>query len=147
MQDIPVDERPEITRNGAVDSDEIEALRTDVGWEQTGGTYEQILERLYSHYTARISDKSLVGYVSVISDGVADAFIVDLMVHPNHQGKGLGRRLVKRVVADAKRAGIQCVQVTFEERLAPFYSRSGFHIFGGGIIDFHDPDRKEEFDE
>ncbi len=78
----------------------------------------------------------LVGYVSVLSDGIADAFLLDLMVHPDHQGTGLGSHLVKRVVRDMERAGVRCIQVTFNDHLEPFYARCGFHIFKGGIIDF-----------
>jgi len=72
----------------------------------------------------------------VLSDGVADAFLLDLMIHPEHQGTGLGKQLVRRAVIDMKQAGIQCVQVTFNDHLEPFYTKCGFHIFKGGIIDF-----------
>ena len=58
------------------------------------------------------------------------------MVHPRYQRAGIGRRLVKQAIGDVKQAGIRCVQVTFDDRLEPFYARCGFHIFKGGIIDF-----------
>ena len=128
--------RPSIVRDGPVVPKEIEELRVAVGWDRSEGTYADVLRRHYAYYTARADDGSLVGYVSVLSDGIADAFLLDLMVHPEHQGSGLGSCLVGRAVGDMKRAGVQCVQVTFEDHLEPFYAQCGFHIFKGGIIDF-----------
>ena len=128
--------KPEIIRDGPVAPEEIEDLRAAVGWDRSEGTYEHVLQRHYAYYTARVDDSRLVGYVSVLSDGVADAFLLDLMIHPEHQKAGLGSRLVKRAVTDMKQAGVQCVQVTFNDHLEPFYAQCGFHIFKGGIIDF-----------
>ncbi len=127
---------PEITRDGRVDPKEIEDLRAAVGWDRCEGTYSSILKRHYAYYTVRAEDGRLIGYMSVLSDGVSDAFLLDLIVHPSFQGKDIGMRLVKRGIQDMKDAGVRCVQVTFDENLKGFYERCGFHIFGGGIVDF-----------
>ncbi len=128
--------KPEILRNGPVNSKEICALRTAVGWDAADGTYDDILKKLYAYYTVRNDGSELIGYVSVLSDGIADAFLIDLMVHPEHQESGLGIRIVRKAASDVKQAGIQCIQVTFDDSLEPFYRKCGFHIFRGGIIDF-----------
>jgi hypothetical protein len=39
-----------------------------------------------------------------------------------------------------KDAGVRCIQVTFNENMREFYAKCGFHIFGGGIIDFKNMD-------
>ena len=136
---------PDINRDGPVEPDEIEDLRASVGWERTDGTYTEVLRHHFTHYTVRNDNGDLIGYLSVLSDGIADAFLLDLMVHPQHQKCGLGTHLVMRAVADMQAAGIQCVQVTFDENLAPFYAQCGFHIFGGGIIDFKNMEEKPHF--
>ncbi|MBT4819736.1 MAG: GNAT family N-acetyltransferase [Lentisphaerae bacterium] len=125
-----------IITNGPVTPTEIEELRALVGWERCEGTYEQILKRHDAYYVARTEDGLLVGYASVLSDGIADAYLIDLMVHPQHQRAGLGSSLVKRAEEDVRKRGIQCLQVTFDRSLASFYAACGFHIFGGGVIDF-----------
>lgn len=135
---------PEIVRDGPVEPVEIEALRAAVGWDAGEGRYAEILKRHFTYYTVRAEDGRLIGYVSILSDGIADAFLLDLMVHPDFQGRQIGRRLVKRGIRDMKEAGIQCVQVTYDERLRGFYASCGFHLFGGGVIDFHTMDRKAE---
>jgi GNAT superfamily N-acetyltransferase len=126
----------EINRDGQVLPDEIADLRSTLGWHRTEGIYTKLLERHYAHYTVRGGDGSLIAYVSILSDGLADALLVDLMVHPDHQNCGVGTRLVRRAIADLRDDGIQCIQVTFNTNLTPFYAQCGFHIFGGGIIDF-----------
>ena len=125
-----------IHKNSRVKPEEIEDLREAVGWDRSAGIYEQVLQRHYAYYTAHSANGKLIGYVSVLSDGIADAFLLDLMIHPEHQRSGLGKQLVRRAVTDMEQAGIQCVQVTFNDHLEPFYAKCGFHIFRGGIIDF-----------
>ena len=127
---------PEITKNGQVDPKEIEALRDLVGWDRSEETYESILKEHFAYYTVRSDDSNLIGYMSVISDGINNAFLVDLMVHPEYQKAGLGISIVRTAIADLKQACIRCVQVTFDDDLKPFYKQCGFHIFSGGIIDF-----------
>jgi GNAT superfamily N-acetyltransferase len=136
--------RPDIIRDGPVDPREIEDLREAVGWDRCEGFYERVLRRHYAYYTARAGDAALSGYVSVLSDGIADAFLLDLMIHPKHQKAGLGSSLVRRAVADMKEAGVLSVQVTFTDHLEAFYAQCGFHIFKGGIIDFRNMTWDEE---
>ncbi|MBT3273953.1 MAG: GNAT family N-acetyltransferase [Spirochaetales bacterium] len=138
MSDHSVREVPKITRNGPIDAKELGELRIAVGWDRGDSTDEQILSRRFSYYTASTEDGALVGFISVMSDGISDALLVDMMVHPTHHHEKVGTRLIRRAVADVRDAGIQCVQITCEERLTPFYQQCGFHMCTGGIIDFND---------
>ena len=81
-----------------------------------------------------------MGYLSVMSDGIADAFLIDLMVAPAFQRQGLGKRLVDRAIQDIKKSGIPFIQVVFDSLLEDFYKNCGFHIVMGGIIDFEHMD-------
>ena len=128
--------KPEIIRNGQVAPKEIEDLRVAVGWDRSEGTHENILRKHFAYYTVRNDDFSLIGYLSILSDGISNAFLLDLMVHPEYQKTGLGIDLVRTAIKDIKQAGIQCIQVTFNDDLEHFYKKCGFHIFKGGIIDF-----------
>ena len=126
----------EVIRAAKVEPKEIEDLREIVGWDRSEGTYQEVLNRYFTYYIVRNRKDQLVGYMSILSDGISDAFLVDLVVHPEHQGKGLGTQIVKKALTDIKEAGIRCIQVTFSYDLEPFYKKCGFHIFKGGIIDF-----------
>lgn len=125
-----------IQRQGPVKPVEIEDLREAVGWDRCEGTYEKVLQQHYAYYTARDPDGRLIGYLSVLSDGIADAFLLDLMVHPLWRRRGIGRQLVQRAAEDVEAAGIRCLQVTFSPGLEGFYAACGFHLIKGGIIDF-----------
>lgn len=126
----------EIIRNGQVTPKEIEDLRALVGWDRSEGIYEKVLQEHFVYYTARNDDSNLIGYMSVLSDGICDAFLLDLMVHPENQKVGLGIQIVRTAITDIKQTGIRCVQVTFNDHLEYFYKQCGFHIFKGGMIDF-----------
>lgn len=125
----------EILHNGEVTDPELVELRKAVGWDYTPGEYDRILEGVYAYFTVR-DEGNLIGFVSVISDGVADAFLVDLMVHPSYQKWGIGTKLIKQAVRFIKANNIRCVQVTFNPETEGFYRKLGFHIFKAGIIDF-----------
>jgi GNAT superfamily N-acetyltransferase len=124
-----------IIKNGRVTDDEINGLRKAVKWEVLPGAYNKSLPKAYAYFTARDKGK-LVGYVSIISDGVSDAFLNDLMVHPAYQGKNIGYNLVQAAARLIKSKKIQCLQVTFNPWNEKFYRKCGFHIFKAGIMDF-----------
>jgi ribosomal protein S18 acetylase RimI-like enzyme len=124
----------QIKRGEVVKAKEIEDLRAAVGWERLPDKYDKILANSYTHFTMR-EDNELLGFVNVISDGIGDAFLVDLMVHPKVQRRGIGRALVDAAIDGLTRDGIKCIQVTFDPELESFYRACGFYIFRGGIID------------
>jgi len=127
----------EIQRNEAVVAKEIEELRVAVGWGRLENKYDRILANSYAHFTLR-ENGHLVAFVNVLSDGIVDAFLLDLMVHPSIQRRGVGKALVDAAIAGLTNDGIRCIHVTFDAELERFYRGCGFHIFKGGIID-NDP--------
>jgi GNAT superfamily N-acetyltransferase len=124
----------EIKRNESVAAREVEDLRASVGWERLENKYDTILANSYAHFTVRENTR-LIAFLNVISDGIGDAFLVDLMVHPTAQRHGIGRALVLFAISALRHDGIKCIQVTFDRELESFYRGCGFYIFRGGIID------------
>ena len=123
-----------IILNGEVEAFEIEVLRAEVGWDNTENQCQRALERAHSHYTVRHEGK-LIAYLSVVSDGVADALLVDLMVHPDFRRKGIGTSLIRQAILDLKDI-VQCVHVIFNPEEESIYRDNGFCILKGGIFDF-----------
>jgi ribosomal protein S18 acetylase RimI-like enzyme len=123
-----------IERNASLTGEQVESLRESVGWDRMAGYYEQILANTYAHFSIQIAGR-LVAFVNVLSDGLADAFLVDLMVDPNFQGRGIGQALVRHAIEALKADGIRCIELIFEPRLEAFYRRCGFEILSAGIID------------
>lgn len=101
-------------------------LRQSIGWNRM----EQDLadERLHNAFHLCCFDGDrLVGYVAVISNGVTDAYIQDLMVHPDYQQKGIGRQLMQRALDRLRADGIYMVSVIYgEATLQRYYEGFGF---------------------
>jgi N-acetylglutamate synthase-like GNAT family acetyltransferase len=51
--------------------------------------------------------------------------IYDVVIHPEHQGEGLGRTLVERILQHPRLASIPCISL-FTRDKTDFYERLGF---------------------
>ena len=96
-----------IERDDPVSGTAIEALRLAVGWDEEAGKYDQVLTNAWMHLTVRDRGR-LIGYVNVISDGISNALIADLMVQPSFQRRGIGTAIVRRAVSAAGRRRLGC---------------------------------------
>jgi len=67
----------------------------------------------------------LVGFSRATSDGVFRATIWDVVIHPDYQGAGLGRRLVETLIAHPHMNKVErtYLMTTHQQR---FYERIGF---------------------
>lgn len=101
-------------------------LRASVGWNRMQRDLSD--PRLHNAFQLCAFDgEQLVGYAAVVSNGVTDAYIQDVMVHPDWQRQGVGTQLMKRVLARLEQEGVYMVSVVYgEAALAPFYEKFGF---------------------
>lgn len=76
---------------------------------------------------------TLVGLARATSDGAFNATIWDVLVHPDWQGRGLGKDLVERVAATLLDAGISNVTLFADAAALPFYEALGFEADPEGI--------------
>ena len=120
--------------NPEVDAEAIAALRVLVGWDARKEKMKKIIGCTYM--TAACYDEDvLAGFVDVLSDGIDDALIRSLIVHPEYQRKGIGLELMEIVVKRLKADHVKTINVLFEPELASFYRKAGFRIVSGGLID------------
>ena len=101
-------------------------LRESVGWNRMRRDLADPRLRNAFHLCA-FDDARLIGYAEAVSNGVTDAYIQDVMVHPNYQGQGIGTQLMLRMLARLEQQGVYMVSVIYgEEALRPFYEKFGF---------------------
>ncbi|MFJ4091535.1 GNAT family N-acetyltransferase [Kitasatospora sp. NPDC089913] len=76
----------------------------------------------------------LVGFVNVVGDGGAHAFVLDTTVHPDERRHGLGKRLVRAAAEEARASGAQWLHVDYEPHLESFYGQCGFRPTAAGLM-------------
>lgn len=83
--------------------------------------------------TARIGE-TLVGFVNVVTDGLAHAWLQDVIVAPAVQRRGIGRELVRKAEEGAERAACEWLHVDFDDEHAAFYiDACGFTPASAGL--------------
>ena len=112
--------------NESISPEAMADLRESVGWNRMEKEYGNPLMTSFFHIAVYDGDL-LVGFVDSVSNGVTDAYIQDLIVRPDYQGKSIGTDLMKKMIASLKEKHIYIISVIFEERLKPFYDRFGFN--------------------
>ena len=123
--------------NETVSAKELADLRESVGWSRMEREYKNPL--LTSYYHIAVYEKELlIGYIDCVSNGVTDAYIQDLMVHPDYQGRGIGTDLMKKMIDYLKNKHIYMISVIFEEKLKSFYERFGFFYMLCGQMETYD---------
>lgn len=73
-----------------------------------------------------LSSGKAIGMGRVISDGVSDAYIQDLVVSHEYQGKGLGKKIVNALLRQCLDRKIQWIGLIAEPGNEKFFSDLGF---------------------
>lgn len=82
---------------------------------------------------------ALAGAGRVLADGLDCAYIADVAVHPDHQGRGLGSELIRRLVGLA--AGHKKIILYANPGTEAFYRGLGFLRMNTAMAIWNDPDR------
>jgi len=113
------------TRNFS--EDELKDLFLSVNW--SSGHYPEKLviamQNSSTVYTAWHEGR-LVGLINVLDDNIMTAYIHYLLIHPEFQGKGIGKSLVN-YVKNKYRDYLRIVLIAYEKE-TPFYKNLGFEI-------------------
>jgi len=70
------------------------------------------------------STGNVVGFINVISDGCFSSYIPLLEVLPKYQGRGIARKLIRRIVA--RYANLYMLDLCCNEDITPVYASHGF---------------------
>ena len=83
------------------------------------------------------ADGALVGAGRALADGLDCAYIADVAVHPDHQGRGLGRAIIRRLVDLAE--GHRKIILYANPGTEGFYTRLGFLRMNTAMAIWSDP--------
>ncbi|MFM7732351.1 MAG: GNAT family N-acetyltransferase [Cyanobium sp.] len=70
----------------------------------------------------------LVGFARCTGDGVVDATVWDVAVHPLYQGVGLGRQLMDYVLDELRRMEVERVSLFADPDVVGFYGAQGWEL-------------------
>jgi ribosomal protein S18 acetylase RimI-like enzyme len=112
------------------DKTDIVNLYKSAGWWKDSYDTSKIDEMMKGSFAFAVAinkeiDKA-VGMGRVISDGISDAYIQDLVVLPEFQDSGIGRKLVKTLLEYCISKKIIWIGLIAEPNQSGFYSNFGF---------------------
>jgi GNAT superfamily N-acetyltransferase len=107
---------------------EYRALRLAVGWNQPDPIAARAaLDQSVLGVCVELAGTA-VAMARVVGDGALYLFIVDVVVHPDHQGQGVGRRLTQRLMELALATAAPSVGLVAAPEVADFYVGLGFDL-------------------
>ena len=115
----------------------LELYRLQGWWEEPGahdpGLAGAIIRGSHCFYIASHEGR-VVGMGRAISDKASDAYIQDLIVHPEFRGKGIGTRMVQELVGRLQRDRLGWIGLVAEAGTWDFYRRIGFADMPGSVL-------------
>ena len=108
----------------------LERIYRSVGWYDESFSPEA-MEKICQNSTlfagAFIKDE-MVGMGRLLSDGVSDGCIQDVAVIKEFQGLGIGRAIVKKIIDESLKLGIDWIQLIATPGNEKFYESLGFEV-------------------
>ena len=77
------------------------------------------------------ADGTLIGFARVLGDGVSDCYIQDVTVRSDCRKQGIGREIVKFLIAELHSRNIDWIGLIATPGKADFYRQMGFEAMSG----------------
>jgi ribosomal protein S18 acetylase RimI-like enzyme len=121
-----------LSRDREIDLVELEQLCDAVGWSRRP---LRRVRRALQHSLLCVGIwrddgrlPRLVGFARCTGDGVVDATVWDVAVHPLYQGVGLGRQLMDYVIDALTLMGVDRVTLFADPHVVGFYAAQGWEL-------------------
>jgi ribosomal protein S18 acetylase RimI-like enzyme len=115
-----------------IDLIELEALCDAVGWSRRpvrrvrkALQHSLLCVGLWRHHPRL---PRLVGFARCTGDGILEATVWDVAVHPLYQGAGLGRQLMAYVLDELRNRGVARVSLFADPGVVGFYQAQGWQL-------------------
>ena len=124
----PIAGRIAIKTNKTVTASQLNGLYTSVGWQSRPlDKLERAIKSSFKYISAwHIEQQQLIGFARAVSDGVYQATLLDIAVHPDFQCRGIGKTLVKTLTQQLHAARIHDITLFASPHVADFYHKLGF---------------------
>ncbi|MDR7073395.1 GNAT family N-acetyltransferase [Fictibacillus barbaricus] len=127
----------------SIDWVELESLFQAVNWD--GFPKEKLMKAFTASYfvTLIYSGEKLIGCGRVVTDGVFYGAIYDVIVHPEYQGIGIGKKIMNDILTKAK--DIFFIHLTATTGREGFYEKLGLRKHKTAMARYNHPDPAKEY--
>ena len=128
----PETDRIEYIVPAEIDPAEAAALYVEAGWMESADEAEtaKMLRGTFA-VSAAFHEGRLIGFMRAFSDGVSDAYMLDLIVNKNYRRLGIGRKILDNLTGYLKRLGIDWILCIGAPDTDEFYSRTKAETMSG----------------
>ncbi|MGG3641542.1 GNAT family N-acetyltransferase [Bacillus gobiensis] len=126
-----------------VNLDEMREIFRSVGWtKHTNETINQVFEA--SNVIALVTKNGrMIGFGRAISDGVFNAAIYDVIVHPDFQKRGIAKKIMEFLLD--KLSNVSCVHLISTIGNEEFYQKLGLKKTKTGMARYLNPELANEY--
>ena len=135
-----------ITIKSEIEGSELQELLEiyrSVGWMKHD---EEIIRTVFNastHKVFAVTEGRIIGFARALSDGVFNAAIYDVVVHKDHQGKGIARLLLENLLDELK--NVSCIHLISTTGNTTFYEKCGFKKLTTGMAIYRNPQLASEY--
>lgn len=111
--------------------DEIINLYKEAGWWKEGRYSPSVIPKMIAGsfcFLGVFHEDRLIGMGRVISDGVSDGYIQDVVVRREFRKRGLGAIIIRHLVEFCQKNGLEWFGLVAEPGTSHFYQKLGFRL-------------------
>jgi len=125
------------SKDKEIDVYELEELCDAVGWSRRPiRKVKKAIQYSFlviSMWEQRGAYRRLIGFSRATSDHAFNATIWDVVVHPEFQGRGLGKELMRQIIKELRSEDISNITLFADPHVVDFYRQLGFRPDPEGI--------------
>jgi N-acetylglutamate synthase-like GNAT family acetyltransferase len=109
--------------------EEVCALTVAVGWPDPAQHGLPLVQKVWEQAPATVvarEGERLVGFCRAMWDGGIMAFVRSVVVHPDYQRRGIGRRLLELLLEELEKLPVEHISLWATAGTEPFYEQFGF---------------------
>ena len=109
---------------------DVRALYLEAGWITPETDVSFLAPMLKNSFAvcAAFDGPRLVGLMRALSDGVSDAYMLDLVILREYRRRGIGKALVRKLSGHLQQCGIDCIVCVGAPGTEDFYRTTGLNV-------------------
>lgn len=117
-------------------ADAVVALYESAGWWREGAAGRAAIPAMIAGsfcFAVAVEGERTVAMGRVLSDGVSDGYVQDVVVLPECRGRGVGREMISLLTRTCVSRGLVWIGLVAEPGTTAFYERLGYRVMEGFV--------------